>query len=357
MKVVSVVGARPQFIKLSALSSRLRKYHKEIIVHTGQHYDEELSALFFKELKIPKPDYDLEVGSGSQAEQTGKMLIKLEQVLEFEKPDLVLVYGDTNSTLAGALAASKLQIPLAHIEAGMRSYTDMPEEVNRKVTDHLSQILFCPTHQSVKNLRKEGITKRVYLVGDLMYEALICNLQTAQKKSDILKKLNLNSKNFYLATIHRAENTDYRDNLVKITKILESLDRKTIFPVHPRTRKYLEERHLWNRLKKARNLLLLDPIRYLDMLVLEQNASLILTDSGGVQREAYFLKTPCLILRETTEWIEITKTNGFMTSSLDIKKVQRNLKRLNSSRISKKQATTNSSASRKILNILNKFNG
>lgn len=357
MKVVSVVGARPQFIKLSALSSKLRKHHKEIIIHTGQHYDEELSALFFRELRIPKPDYDLEVGSGSQAEQTGKMLIKLEQVLEFERPDMVLVYGDTNSTLAGALAASKLRIPLAHIEAGMRSYTDMPEEINRKVTDHLSQILFCPTPQSVKNLKREGITKGVYLVGDLMYEALISNLQVARNNSNILKKLNLNTKSFYLTTIHRAENTDYRDNLVKIAKILESLDKKTIFPVHPRTRKYLEEYQLWNRLKKARNLLLLDPISYLDMLLLEQNASLILTDSGGVQREAYFLKTPCLILRETTEWTEITKANGFMTSSLDIKKVQRNLKRLNSSHISKNQLTTKSSTSQKILNILNKFNG
>lgn len=357
MKVASIVGARPQFIKLSALSSRLRKYHKEIIIHTGQHYDQELSALFFKELKIPKPDYDLEVGSGSQAEQTGKMLIKLEQVLEFEKPDMVLVYGDTNSTLAGALAASKLRIPLAHIEAGMRSYTAMPEEINRKVTDHLSQILFCPTPQSIKNLKREGITKGVYLVGDLMYEALLSNLWVAQKKSTVLKKLNLNPKNFYLATIHRAENTDYRDNLVKIAKILESLDRKTIFPVHPRTRKYLEKYQLWNRLQKSKNLILLDPISYLDMLLLEQNARLILTDSGGVQREAYFLKTPCLILRETTEWTEITQANGFMTSSLDIKKVQRNLKRLNSSHILKNQLTAKSSTSQKILNILNKFNG
>ncbi len=357
MKVVSVVGARPQFIKLSALSSRLRKYHKEIIVHTGQHYDQELSALFFKELKIPKPDYDLEVGSSSQAEQTGKMLIKLEQVLEFEKPDLVLVYGDTNSTLAGALAAGKLQIPLAHIEAGMRSYTEMPEEINRKVTDHLSQILFCPTPQSVKNLRKEGITQGVYLVGDLMYEALLSKLRVAQKKSTILKKLNLNPRNFYLVTIHRAENTDYRDNLAKIAKILESLDKKTIFPVHPRTRKYLEKYQLWDRLNKAKNLLLLNPISYLDMLLLEQNANLILTDSGGVQREAYFLKTPCLILRGTTEWTEITQSNGCLTTSLDIEKFQRNLKKLNSSRISKNRLIANPSTSQKILNILNKFNG
>ena len=357
MKVASIVGARPQFIKLSALSSRLRKYHREIIVHTGQHYDEELSALFFKELKIPKPDYDLEVGSGSQAEQTGKMLIKLEQVLEFEKQDLVLVYGDTNSTLAGALAASKLQIPLAHIEAGMRSYTNMPEEINRKVTDHLSQILFCPTPQSVKNLKKEGITQGVHLVGDLMYEALLSNLQIARKKSGILKKLNLNSKNFYLATIHRAENTDYRENLVKIAEILEKLDKKTIFPVHPRTRKYLEKYQLWNRLQKSKNLILLNPISYLDMLLLEQNASLILTDSGGVQREAYFLKTPCLILRETTEWTEITQTNGCMTTTLDIEKFQRNLKKLSKSPVSRNRSAVKSLTSQKIVSTINKYNG
>jgi len=353
MKVVSVVGARPQFIKLSALSSKLRKYHKEVIVHTGQHYDQELSALFFEELRIPKPDYDLEVGSGSQAEQTGKMLIKLEQVLNFERPDLVLVYGDTNSTLAGALAASKLQIPLAHIEAGMRSWTDMPEEINRKVTDHLSQLLFCPTPQSVKNLKKEGITQAVYLVGDLMFEALIYNLQMARKNSVILKKLNLNSKNFYLATIHRAENTDSKDNLSKIAKILEDLDKQTVFPVHPRTRKYLQEYRLWDRLQKSKNLVLLEPISYLDMLLLEQNASLILTDSGGVQREAYFLKTPCLILRETTEWTEITKSNGFMTSSLDISKFFTNLKKLQQVKISNSSDPTQKiSPSQKILDKL-----
>lgn len=357
MKVVCIVGARPQFIKLSALSTKLRKYHKEIIIHTGQHYDQELSDLFFKELKIPEPDYDLEVGSGSQAEQTGKMLIKIEQVLEFEEPDMVLVYGDTNSTLAGALAASKLQIPLAHIEAGMRSYSSMPEEVNRKVTDHLSQILFCPTSQSVKNLKKEGITKGVYLVGDLMYEALISNLHIAVKKSEILKKLNLGRRNFYLATIHRAENTDSQGNLTKIVKILEKLDKKTVFPVHPRTKKYLEAYQLWGRLQKIKNLILLDPISYLDMLILEQNASVVLTDSGGVQREAYFLKTPCLILRDRTEWTEIAKTNGFMTSSLDMVQVQKNLGKLTRIQISKKNSKFKISTSHKILNILTRFDG
>ncbi len=357
MKVVSIVGARPQFIKLSALSSRLRKYHQEIIIHTGQHYDEELSALFFKELKIPHPDYDLEVGSGSQGEQTSKMLVKIEQVLEFEKPDLILVYGDTNSTLAGALAASKLQITLAHVEAGMRSYSEMPEEVNRKVTDHLSQILFCPTSQAVKNLKKEGITKGVYLVGDLMYEALWSNLKIAHQKSSVLKKLNLDSKNFYLTTIHRAENTDDKQNLTMITKILETLDKKTVFPVHPRTRKYLAAYQLWDRLQNIKNLMLLEPISYLDMLILEQNASVVLTDSGGVQREAYFLRTPCLILRERTEWTEIAKTNGYLTSFLNMAEVQRNLKKLNKIKLNRKRLISGISSSQKILSVLNKFNG
>ena len=283
--------------------------------------------------------------------------MKIEQVLEFEKPDLVLVYGDTNSTLAGALASSKLQLPLAHVEAGMRSYTAMPEEVNRKVTDHLSQILFCPTAQAVKNLKKEGIAKGVYLVGDLMYEALGSNLQIARKKSSILKKLNLDLKNFYLTTIHRAENTDHKQNLTQITKILETLDKKTIFPVHPRTKKYLEAYQLWGRLQKVKNLILLDPISYLDMLILEQNASVVLTDSGGVQREAYFLKTPCLILRDRTEWTEIAKTNGYLTSSLNISEVQKKLKKLNRIKLPQKQLVSAATTSQKILSILKKFNG
>ncbi len=357
MKIASIVGARPQFIKLSALSPELRKYHREIIIHTGQHYDEEMSDLFFQELKIPKPDYNLEVGSGSQAEQTAKMLIKIEQVLEFERPNLVLVYGDTNSTLAGALAACKLQLPLAHIEAGMRSYTTMPEEINRKVTDHLSQILFCPTPQAVDNLKKEGITKAVYLVGDLMYEALVSNLQLAHRKSWILKKLNLSTKIFYLATIHRAENTDNKENLAKIVRIFSLLDKKIVFPIHPRTEKYLKEYQLWNKLNKLKNLILMEPVSYLDMLVLEENAKVILTDSGGVQREAYFLQTPCLILRDQTEWAEIAKTNGYLTSSLNISEVQRNLDKLNKIKLPQKQLVSAATTSQKILSILKKFNG
>jgi UDP-N-acetylglucosamine 2-epimerase len=306
MKIASIVGARPQFIKLAPLSREIRKKHKEVIIHTGQHYDQELSEIFFKELKIPKPDYNLEVGSGEQGRQVGEMLIRIEEVLQFEKPDWVIVFGDTNSTLAGALAAAKLHIPLAHVEAGMRSYnSSMPEEINRKVTDHLSQLLFCPSKNAVNNLRKEGLKQGVYLVGDLMREALTENIKVAGRKSKILKRLRLQPKGFYLVTIHRAENTDSRTRLKKLASLLSKLGWKTIFPVHPRTKKCLQEYGLWSKLSRFKNLVMLDPVGYLDMLILEENARAVLTDSGGVQREAYFLGAPCVILRNETEWSEM----------------------------------------------------
>ena len=306
MKIACIVGARPQFIKLAPLSREIRKKHKEVIIHTGQHYDQELSEIFFKELKIPEPGYNLEVGSGEQGRQSGEMLIRIEEVLQFEKPDWAIVFGDTNSTLAGALAAAKLHILLAHVEAGMRSYNNsMPEEINRKVTDHLSQLLFCPSKNAVNNLRKEGLNKGVYLVGDLMQEALAENIKVAGRKSKILKRLRLPPKGFYLVTIHRAENTDSRTRLEELASLLSKLDRKTIFPIHPRTKKCLQEYGLWSKLSRFKNLVMLEPVGYLDMLVLEQSARMVLTDSGGVQREAYFLGTPCVILRNETEWSEM----------------------------------------------------
>lgn len=306
MKIASIVGARPQFIKLAPLSRELRKKHKEVIIHTGQHYDPELSQVFFRELKIPQPDYNLEVGSGEQGHQTGQMLIKLEEVLQFEKPDWVIVFGDTNTTLAGALAASKLHMPLAHVEAGMRSYNDSrPEEINRRVADHLSQLLFCPTRNAVANLKKEGITKGVHLVGDLMYEALSKNIKVARRQSRILRKLKLSPGKYYLVTIHRAENTDSQSRLTELVSLLVGLGKKAIFPLHPRTKKCLQEFGLWDNLERAKNLELLEPVGYLDMLLLEENAQAVLTDSGGVQREAYFLGTPCVILRNETEWTEM----------------------------------------------------
>lgn len=349
MKIASIVGARPQFIKLAPLSREIRKKHQEVIIHTGQHYDQELSEIFFKELKIPEPEYNLEVGSAEQGRQTGEMLVKIEEVLQFEKPDWVLVFGDTNSTLAGALAAAKLHIPLAHIEAGMRSYNNsMPEEINRKVTDHLSQLLFCPSKNAVENLKKEGLKKGVYLVGDLMQEALAENIKVAGRKSKILKKLRLQAKEFNLVTIHRAENTDSKKRLEELVGLLSKLGGKTIFPIHPRTKKCLQEYGLWSKLNRFRNLVMLEPVGYLDMLVLEQSARMVLTDSGGVQREAYFLGTPCVILRNETEWSEMIGKSFKLANDLS------RLPKLDFAAKRHTQATPKFKTSRKIVTLLNR---
>ena len=305
MKVATIVGARPQFIKMASVSRNIRKCCKEIIIHTGQHYDYELNEVFFKELKIPKPDYNLGVGSGTHGYQTGEMLKGIEKILLSEKPDVVIVYGDTNSTLAGALAAVKLHIPVAHIEAGVRSYDrNMPEEINRVLTDHASDILFAPTENAVKTLKKEGITKRVYLVGDVMVDSLIQNIKIAEEKSKILENLNLNKKNYLLVTVHRPENTDNKDNLNAIVEALIESGEQIVFPAHLRTIKVLKQYNLYLQLKRADNIILTKPVGYLDMLILEKYAKKILTDSGGVQKEAYILKVPCITMRSTTEWIE-----------------------------------------------------
>lgn len=308
MKIVSIVGARPQFIKLAPLSRELRNSgFNEVIVHTGQHYDENMSDLFFEELEIPKPNYNLGIGSGSHGEQTGKMLIALEEVILKENPDLIIVYGDTNSTLAGALCASKLHIKLAHVEAGLRSFNKrMPEEINRIVADHLSNILFVPTQTALENLKREGIIEGVYLVGDLMFDALMHFSKISETKSKILEILNLTPKSYYLATIHRAENTDNYDRLKSILESLGELDNLVIFPIHPRTKNRIRDYNLEYLLEK---LLVIDPVGYLDMIQLERHAKIILTDSGGVQKEAFWLRVPCITLRDETEWTETIKYN------------------------------------------------
>ncbi|MCK4398728.1 MAG: UDP-N-acetylglucosamine 2-epimerase (non-hydrolyzing) [Methanophagales archaeon] len=302
MKIASVVGARPNFIKCAPLSREIRKVHNEIIIHTGQHYDYEMNKVFFDELKIPEPDYHLGVGSGNHGEQTGEMLKRTEKVLMNEEPDFVFAFGDTNSTLAGALAASKLHIKVGHIEAGLRSYDkSMPEEINRVLTDHCSDILFCPTETSVENLKREGVTNGVYLTGDVMVDALKGNIGIAEKKATILNELDLKPKGYCLATVHRAENTDDFNKLKSIVDAFCAIE-NLVFPCHPRTEKYLKDYGLWDRLiEKVR---VIKPVGYLDMLVLEKNAKKILTDSGGVQKEAYIFKVPCITLRDTTEWIE-----------------------------------------------------
>jgi UDP-GlcNAc3NAcA epimerase len=307
MKIVSIIGARPQFIKCAPLSRKLRTRHQEVLVHTGQHYDANMSQVFFNELNIPEPDYNLDAGSGYHGEQTGKMLSKIEQVLLQENPDLVLVYGDTNSTIAGSLAASKLQIKVAHVEAGLRSFDrSMPEEINRVLADHISNFLFCPTETAVANLKAEGIIDNVHNVGDVMVDAVLYNQRLAEEKSTILDDLKLAPKDFILATVHRPVNTDNIENLSSIIKALSDVKESIVFPVHPRTEKYLKHYGLWDILNQ--NLIVIPPVGYLDMLKLMGNAKKILTDSGGVQKESYVLGAPCITLRENTEWIETLET-------------------------------------------------
>jgi UDP-N-acetylglucosamine 2-epimerase len=313
MKIVTVVGARPQFIKCAAVSRDLRKVALEVLIHTGQHYDDNMSRVFFLELNLPEPDYNLGVGQGSHGTQSGEMLKRIEEVLLKEEPDAVLVYGDTNSTLAGALAAAKLHIPVAHVEAGLRSFNRrMPEEINRVVTDHLSSLLFCPTETAVQNLVQEGITRGVKLVGDVMYDALLSNIQTAAERSTILNRLQLQPKAYFLATVHRAENTDDVERLQAIVKAFDKLSNiyPVIWPVHPRTRQVLRSHNLLCPTNPS--LHIVDPVSYLDMLLLEKEAKVMLTDSGGVQKEVCWLGVPCVTLREETEWVE-TVQEGWNT--------------------------------------------
>ena len=338
-----MVGARPQFIKMAAVSRAICDHNRQAdsnfciqdrIIHTGQHYDFELSRVFFRELHIPEPDYNLEVGSRSHGEQTGEMLIRLERVLEDEQPDLVLLYGDTNSTLAGAIAAAKLNIPIAHVEAGLRSYNrNMPEEINRVLTDHVSTILFCPTKTAVANLETEGLGRAIangkcitvneaehvadeiqsvekpliVNVGDVMFDAALYFGERAEEASHILDRLEVRPREYVLATVHRAENTDDASKLRAIFDGLMDVAHSVpvVVPLHPRTMKALQEHGLIRSAKDR--LRITEPVGYLDMLQLEKNATLIVTDSGGVQKEAYFFRVPCVTLRHETEWVELVE--------------------------------------------------
>lgn len=311
MKVVSIVGARPQFIKAVLVSKELRKNHEEILVHTGQHYDAELSQVFFDELGIPEPNYNLGIGSDTHARQTGRMMIAIEKVLVSEEPDLVLVYGDTNSTLAGALVAAKLHVPVAHIEAGPRMFNmSVPEEVNRILTDHMSTLLFAPTQTALANLKKEGIIEGAYLTGDVMLDSFLYFSKLAFEKSRLLNKLDLSQGQYLLATVHRARNTEIEENLRNITDAFLSIDEIIVFPIHPRTEKYLKQYGLFNRIMGVPSIVLIDSVGYLDSLMLTRNARKVLTDSGGLQKEAYFSRVPCITLDEDTGWPE-TVENGW----------------------------------------------
>jgi UDP-GlcNAc3NAcA epimerase len=305
LKIVTVVGARPQFVKAAQVSAELRKKHDERILHTGQHYDENMSKIFFEDLKIPKPDINLGVGSESHARQTAEIMIGVEEYLRQEKPDLVFVYGDTNSTLAAAVSASKMHIDVAHVEAGLRSFNrKMPEEINRIIADRLSNFLFCPTQTAVKNLRDEGIERGVVYIGDVMFDAALKFAPIAEKKSTIFEKESILPGKYLLLTLHRAENTNYFQNMKNIVTALVDSNKQIVFPIHPRTIKYLQQYQLYDQLKNNTHIKLLPPVSFIDMIVLEKNAQKILTDSGGVQKEAYFYQVPCVTLREETEWVE-----------------------------------------------------
>ncbi|ANV86368.1 non-hydrolyzing UDP-N-acetylglucosamine 2-epimerase [Picosynechococcus sp. PCC 7117] len=311
MKTVTIVGARPQFIKAATVSRLIQNTPglKEILVHTGQHYDENMSAIFFEEMEIPAPHYHLGIGSGSHGTQTGQMLSAIEAVLIREQPDWVLIYGDTNSTLAGALAAAKLHLPIAHVEAGLHSFNKkMPEEINRILADRISDLLFAPTETAVANLHHEGIrADQIALVGDVMYDAALYYGEKAESRSQILQTLQLQPRNYLLATIHRAENTDNPQRLQAIFGVLSEIAKQipVVLPLHPRTRKALEKTDLFASLTQA--LSIIEPVGYLDMVMLEKNARLTITDSGGVQKEAFFYGVPCVTLREETEWVELVE--------------------------------------------------
>ncbi len=324
MKIISIVGARPQFIKSAQFSKEIRKKHHELIIHTGQHYDENMSDIFFTELEIPKPDYNLNIGSGTHGKQTGMMIDKIEEVLLYENPDAVVIFGDTNSTLAGAIAAGKLHIPIYHIEAGLRSFNmRMPEEQNRVLSDHLSTLLFCPTDTAITNLNNEGIKNGVYNVGDIMYDAILDNLNRAKSAytfdkinseySALLdRSISLCKQGYYLATIHRADNTADIETLMKILNSFEKLEFPVLIPMHPRTR------HLLNtRTATFKNILIINPVGYLLMLFLTYNSKMVITDSGGLQKEAFLLKVPCTTIRSETEWIETLENRWNVLSDIN----------------------------------------
>jgi len=335
MRVLTVVGARPQFIKAAPVSKALREAgSEEVLVHTGQHYDREMSQIFFEEMGIAEPDINLEAGSGSHGRQTGQIMICLEDVMKDQRPDWVLVYGDTNSTLAGALVAAKLQVPVAHVEAGLRSFNRaMPEEINRIVTDHLSSLLLCPSQRAVNNLAAEGITKGVHLVGDVMYDALLQYSGTALRHSTISQKIKVEPKGYLLLTIHRAENTDDPLRLQKILAALAESDYPVIFPAHPRAMKALASAGILKHSSQSEDetegarltlgnlsldhIRLIPPVGYLNMLHLAQHARMILTDSGGLQKEAYWLSVPCITLREETEWVETVEAGWNVLTGTD----------------------------------------
>jgi UDP-N-acetylglucosamine 2-epimerase (non-hydrolysing)/UDP-GlcNAc3NAcA epimerase len=318
MRIVTVIGNRPQFVKAAAVSRLLRERHEELIVHTGQHYDDELSRIFFDELGVPSPARQLGIGDGSLTSQTARMLAALEPQLDELRPDLLLVYGDTNSTLAGALAAAQRHVPVAHVEAGMRSFDRrMPEELNRVLCDHASDLLLCSTETAVRNLEREGAAGEVQLVGDAMADVTLAFAPVADERSTALADHGVEPGEYAVVTAHRAGNVDDPARLERLVELLEALPLPAVFPLHPRTRARLEASGLMARVEAAANVRLARPLGYLDFLTLARHARAVLTDSGGVQKEAYLLGTPCVTLRDTTEWVETVESGWNVLVDLD----------------------------------------
>jgi UDP-GlcNAc3NAcA epimerase len=351
IKIVTIIGARPQIIKAAALSRAIRNKFsseiEEIIVHTGQHYDANMSQVFFEELEIPKPNYNLNVGSGSHGKQTAAMISGIEEILEKEKPNAIVLYGDTNSTLAGAVAASKIHVPIVHIEAGLRSYNkSMPEEVNRIMCDHVSTLLFSPTKTGFDNLLKEGFKKeitkpynannpKIYHCGDVMYDNSLHFSAVAESKTEILSKLKLEKGKFILATIHRNNNTDEPERLNTLFKTLNDISKENnlqvVLPLHPRTAKLLETNltsDVFDALKKNPLFIISEPASFLEMIALEKNCVMVMTDSGGVQKEAFYFEKPCVILRPETEWVELVDCGTAVIADASEQKIKAGFKKL-----------------------------
>jgi UDP-GlcNAc3NAcA epimerase len=334
VRIVTVVGNRPQFVKAAAVSRRLRERHDERIVHTGQHYDDALSRVFFDELGVPAPDRQLDAGRGSNTAQTARILAGLEAELVDLDPDLVLVYGDTNSTLAGTLAAAQAGRPVAHVEAGMRSFDRaMPEELNRVLCDHASDLLLCSTPRAVENLVAEGIRDGVHMVGDVMADVSLAFAEVAEERSRALAEHGLDAGGYLVVTAHRAGNVDALDRLTALVGLLEALPVPAVFPLHPRTEARLRDAGLFARLEAASGVRLVPPLGYLDFLVLVRHARAVVTDSGGVQKEAYLLRTPCVTLRPSTEWIETVETGWNELVDLDRDRALRALERVASGEV------------------------
>jgi UDP-GlcNAc3NAcA epimerase len=344
IKIITIIGARPQIIKAAALSRAIRNHFNdkinEIIVHTGQHYDENMSNVFFGEMQIPKPDYNLNVGSAGHGNQTAQMIVGIEEILLIEKPDFIILYGDTNSTLAGAVAAAKIHIPIVHIEAGLRSFNKkMPEEINRITCDHVSTLLFSPTKTGFNNLVKEGFNTdnkpsftidnpQIYHCGDVMFDNSLHFSEIAENKSNIINKLNLQKNQFILGTIHRDNNTDKSNRLNAIFSALNKISTKnkitTVLPLHPRTSKLLKKnlsKELYQEIFNNHFIKTIKPVSFFDMIALEKNAKIIMTDSGGVQKEAYFFEKPCIIMRSETEWVEIVENKTAIVADADEQKI------------------------------------